>query len=226
MSDTVLAQVMRLKQYARMSRDGASKNPARLEAARKDLVSAVKLLEDAQKHTNNEEYKRALARELADCYGMLGGIYRRKAEQEGSESNLKDAATMYERGLQSEADDSYNLSNSLVISILLDPSSLEEKQIEIKDAISKVQTQIRGQRRDQWWAWADLGLFNLLIGDIFAAQDAYKQFISLGARSSDCKSVIAVLRNLYAVLSTVGSPFAQSVAQSMEDAILFLSRKL
>jgi len=207
----VLMQVKRLKDKAKANRDFGD-----LEEALDHLREATGLLEP---HAENTEYRTKIRQELADCYGMMGGIYRRQGK-------LEEAGNKYRRGLHYEDDDSYNLSNSVVIPILIDPLRLESQQTKtrIEDGITIVQEQVRGRRKDEWWAWADLGLFNLLQGNKKAALEAYSQFGKVGARPQDYESTILVLNNLLDKLQTAGSPSVKSVAESVEDAIIVLNK--
>lgn len=221
----LLTQVKLLKDYAKLSRDKASKDPRRLEVARNDLSKAIVLLSSAYENTEEGEYKTLLRRELADCYGMMGGIYRRQATYRESRANLERSLEMYEKGMLYETDDSYNLSNSVVISILIDPINLERELPKIQEGIMKIQDQVRGKRRDQWWAWADLGLLNLLMGNKRVALDAYEHFTQLGARTQDYESTISVLRQLRDVLLQGKVSTSEVIPQSLEDTIELLQKK-
>lgn len=206
----VLMHVKRLKEKAKANRDFGD-----LEEALDHLREATGLLEPYVEET---EYMAKIRRELADCYGMMGGIFRRQGK-------LVEAEMMYRKGLDYEEDDSYNLSNSVVIPILIDPLRLENQQTKrrIQDGITTVQEQVRGRRKDEWWAWADLGLFNLLQGNKQAALEAYNQFGKVGARAQDYESTILVLDSLLDRLQTAESPSVQSVVQSVGAAINFLN---
>lgn len=209
----VLMQAKRLKESAKANRDFDE-----LEEALNDLNKAISYLIPIDAQVEDGDYKTALRRELADCYGMMGGIYRRLANKGDLKRNLEESAEMYRKGLVYEIDDSYNLSNSVVIPILIDPLNLKKQQKEIREGIKLIQEQVRGKRKDQWWAWADLGLFNLLIGDDAEALKAYRHFTKVGARAQDYESTLSVLRELKDVLHETEA----TVAQSIENIIEFL----
>lgn len=176
-------QVKRLKLDAKADRDFEDYG----EAIEK-IKRAVKLLE-IEIPTAQPEYRQELERQLADCYGIWGGLLRRMEDFNAS-------IAKYKEGLKYETDDSYNLSNSIVVSIILDPTQLETQRENIRSGIQTVQQQVEGPRKSQWWAWADLGLFQLLVGEWDAAIRAYAEFDNAGARAADYDSHIAVLNDL------------------------------
>src|SRR5260370_5748070 len=223
--NNILAEVRQLKEHAKISRDRASKDPGRLEIAIEDIDEAIQLLNDEAAHTEDDNYMATLRRELADCYGMMGGIYRRKSLQDNPTENLKKSLNMYEKGKVYETDSSYNLSNTIVISILIDPKNLEMQQSTILDGIKTIQEQVRGKRGDQWWAWADLGLFNVLAGYNKAAFDAYEHFTLLGARTKDYETTISVLLQLRERLKGAEFKSSKEVSQLIEDVCEFLLSK-
>jgi tetratricopeptide (TPR) repeat protein len=220
--DERLTRVKRLKDSAKVNRNFDDYNDA-LD----DLKEAIKILKEVDEDSEvseDSDYLAALHRELADCYGMEGGIYRRLAMKEDSRAFLEKSAEMYMKGKDYEIDDSYNLTNSVVISIMLDPGNLEKEQKTMREGIQKIQEQVRGKRRDQWWAWADLGLFNLLVDDYHAAFSAYTKFTQLGPRVQDYESTLLVLEDLRRTLQETESPLARSIALSIEKIIDVLNK--
>jgi tetratricopeptide (TPR) repeat protein len=162
-----------------------------------------------------------LARLLADCHGRKGGIYRRKGELEKA---LESYRLGWDQEQKYEIVDSYNLTNALMLSVLLDPAALTAKQEEIKRAADTVERQVRSTRGDQWWAWADLGLLSLLRRDTASwqkAQAAYEQYALAGARAPDFASTIGVLQQCHDQLAAT----APDVAHAMNKAIAFLNQK-
>jgi tetratricopeptide (TPR) repeat protein len=158
-----------------------------------------------------EEYKEELRKELADCYGMAGGLYRRLEDYENS-------AQMYRQGKEYERDDSYNLVNSIVVPILQHPEKLEDEETkhEIHAARKIVEEQVKEKRRRQWWAWADLGLLCVLADDVEGAVNAYDKFKETGARAQDYESTRAVLDTLDARCRKAGLPVKPSIAQAIQ----------
>ncbi len=135
------------------------------------------------------------AHRLADYWGRLGGIYR-KADM------VPDGIEAYGQGKEIEhryqLDDSYNRTNWIVLTLLEDPGKLGALEKEINEAIDLIQAQVQGPRRDQWWAWADLGLVCQLGGRPRESGVAYEHFRQAGARPTDYKSVLPVLEQLQA----------------------------
>ena len=229
--NNVIKQAQELKEDAKTSKVKAirMKDTRKLDQALEELNEAIDLLKEEYNRIKNNkveyaQYKNDLYQELADCYGMKGGIYRRKALLGHDRKYLVDSARMYKQGLKYEINDSYNLSNSVVIPILIDPTNLEEKRPKIQEGIKKIEEQVQGKRRDQWWAWADLGLFNVLMGNDEAAFKAYGHFTELGARAQDYESTLTVLSQLLDSLQTSESdtPTIKQVARSINNVMVFL----
>lgn len=180
-----------------------------LEAALASLAAPSAPGPDDRRAKRNE-----VARQLADGYGRLGGVYRRRGD-------LDQALDSYRRGRTIEQDprygvlDSYNLTNAILVRLLLEPGSLAGDQDEIREAADTVDRQIRSERRDQWWAWADLGLLSLLCGRRERAAQAYEQFTAAGARAADYESTIAVLRQCRERLAAAAPDVAAAIDQAV-----------
>jgi tetratricopeptide (TPR) repeat protein len=183
----------------------------RVEQELKSQDSAEASGEKSAERTELEEYKEELRRELADCYGMSGGLYRRLGDYENS-------AKMYEWGRRYERDDSYNLVNSIVVPILHHPEKLDNEATkkDIHDALQIVEAQVKEKRRRQWWAWADLGLLSVLADDVNGAIDAYGKFRETGARSQDYESTKTVLDSLDKRCRETGQPVKNSITQAIQ----------
>lgn len=155
------------------------------------------------------------AHRLADYWGRLGGIYRRA-------DMIPEGIDAYRHGMEIERqyrlDDSYNLTNWIVLQLLDDPTRLPALAGEIDSAIGLIQVQVEGPRRDQWWAWADLGLVCHLGRRLREARGAYEHFQQAGARRVDYDSVLAVLRSL----RDKCDPVATELAAELEETIQHL----
>lgn len=154
---------------------------------------------------------------LADVYGMLGGVYRRL-------DRLEDALHYYSSGSVLEQDpalglvNSYSLTNRHVIAFLLAPETEEPDRTAIEDARAIVRAQAEGPRRDDWWAWADVGILSVLLGDPAAAEQAYRMFSRLGARATDFDSAASVLDEI--VLRAAGhNDAAVRCAKTMRELL-------
>ena len=154
-----------------------------------DFDSATKLLDDAsaaleRMRTNPGPGTVAEIRvELADTYGMKGGVYRRQ-------NRLHDAFGEYKKGREIEKLDgqsTYNLSNVIALGVTeegispLDPGM----KADIETAIAELKKKTGGTRTDEWWAWSDLGQLYLLQADSAQALDAYEQARKTGAATDE-----------------------------------------
>jgi tetratricopeptide (TPR) repeat protein len=184
MTQNVLLTIKDLKKKAKLLRDIADYGRALVT-----MQQGIDLLEGAKESSLTSTETEQLHSELADCWGMKGGIHRRAGE-------LEQALAAYLRGCEFEKDDSYNLVNSIVVELLIHPDRLGALLPRIETARTEVERQIRSHRSGQWWAWADLGLLGLLLDDLADAEQAYRQFTRTGARPSDYDSAISVLEQL------------------------------
>jgi hypothetical protein len=210
-----IGQASRLAERARrLAADGDLPAATEAQRAAVDLMRG-QLDEFASTEGMFPDEERDVAHPLSDYLGRLGG-YLRRADR------LTDAADAYTRGAEIERryrlPDSYNLTNSIVLQILIDPTQLPRLRDRIDEAAAVVQAQVERSRRDEWWACADLGLLSLLAGRSIDAQRAYESFRNTGARRTDYDSVLDVLRGLRARLQ----PSAPEVADSIGSAIAFL----
>ena len=110
-------------------------NVKKYQEARSKLDEVIATLEEAEKTPDKLDPKdlTEVRSELSDSYGMKGGILRR-------EGKLEDALSMYEKGLAWEQEDStYNLSNSIVLSIILKRQKPDDPEIlaKLKGVIKK-----------------------------------------------------------------------------------------
>jgi hypothetical protein len=158
------------------------------------------------------ERRNLVAAKLANCYGVRGGLLRRSRA-------LNDSLSSYARGRQIEQDseygisDSYNLVNELVLQILTKKKTVRDASLlnDISKAISIIDNQVRGSRRDQWWAWADLGMLYTLANRVVEAETAYKGFWNAGARDTAFESCKAALKELRDFLAADDSGLQQTI---------------
>jgi hypothetical protein len=172
-----------------------------------DIAAAVTVLEETVKAlaasplaagletaTASSKPMRDLAAQLADCLGMLGGNYRRQ-------SRLKEAQAVFERGRVYEESpalevmSSYNLVNAITLPIESDDQAWDAQLPFIEKAVSALSRQVRGERRSDRWAWADLAQCQLLLGDEAGALQSYGRVRDLGDDDT-VASVTAVLERL------------------------------
>jgi hypothetical protein len=176
-------------------------------------IFAEYLSEVGQTTAFDDHERHEAAHRLADHYGRLGGLQRRAGQ-------LEPALDSYTHGAEIERewhlDDSYNRTNKIVLALLVDPGRLPALADEIGQAADLVHSQVERARRDQWWAWADLGLLSLLGGRPHDALWAYDHFAESGARRTDYESTLTVMRELQTRLSGVQPELAAAFTEAIE----------
>src|SRR5262249_45170843 len=136
----------------------ALRNRGDFAGACETLDQAAVLLKDLRDHPEPQEAgERDVRAELADTYGMKGGVFRRAGD-------LAAALSAYKLGREVETVDrqsTYNVSNVITLSVTLNGQSPKEPALRgaLEEAIEHLQKETAGPRRDEWWAWADLGEF-------------------------------------------------------------------
>jgi tetratricopeptide (TPR) repeat protein len=149
------------------------------ESAREAIRVAIRRLEDLgvpdlSSPRRASEAEITIAEQLADCWGVLGGVYR-------SEANLNEARNAYDEGYKYESSkrfnilSTYNRLNRLVVRILQNPDLLSESSSQVVDieepatmrqllreTDEEIERQLREGRRDRPWALADLAMVRLL----------------------------------------------------------------
>ncbi len=211
MSEDVLSEVGRLKNMARWHRE--SGRPAEAAAL---FDRAAKLLEDVRAAIPREGgslVEGNIARELADCYGSLGGAWR-------SAGFYDKAVDSYDRGYTLEGDEkyrivsSYNLVQCLVARMLLQPDDIgsnpwvvKEKDVwrELEKAEAIIQGQL-GLRVGDPWVRADrLLVVILLLRPEPAEPEAWKEFqqvASVDAIESTLRAISEILERMKDAQST------------------------
>jgi tetratricopeptide (TPR) repeat protein len=199
------------------ARATALRNRGQFERAQDALNRAIRILEGVR---DAPETPAAMAKEvraeLADTHGMRGGIFRRAG-------NLVGALAAYRRGRDIEVQDqetTYNLSNTITLSITLEHQSPEDPRIraDLARVIELLRIQTAGSRSDEWWAWSDLAQFHLLNGDPDAARECYAKAIrGTGATADEIKRHVAILRELERVTEATAPAIAQSIRSATID---------
>jgi hypothetical protein len=171
--DELIKLVKELKTEAKAKRD-----LERYGAAIKPAQKAIAMIDEFKaSNTVNEEQSGALNYQLSDCFGIMGGIYRRWAlSSDSTEERAKyfdESRNMYDNGYQYEPTgtppNSYNLVNRLVGRIFSNPALLapgnEDPQLleDLTSAQNIVDAQLKTQRKDDVWALADEALLKLLL---------------------------------------------------------------
>ncbi len=140
--------------------------------------------------------QRAMCADRADCYGMRGGVLRRKHPED-----LQEALDEYLKGITDEqlgGQSTYCLSNSIVLPILLGRESFSSRTIQdrLKKIIPMLEDAVQDERSQSRWAWADLGQFYLLSGRLEDALRCYDHYKRAGATGRDFDTTIDILTKL------------------------------
>lgn len=179
-----------------------------------DIPSAIEALEDAIAALDRSPLsdrlletdapsgpQKKVAFQLADCLGMLGGNHRRL-------DRLPEALAAFARGQTIEESEklevpsSYNLVNAITLPLEIDRRTSSQQETALKRAIAAIQRQVKlEERRNDRWAWADLGECQLLLGDLEGAKTSYKRMRELG-NADTVASVVTVLRRLQKALDS------------------------
>ena len=141
---------------------------------------------------------------IADRYGMRGGIYRRLKEYDSALKMYWEGYNIWEK--RSGTNSTYNLINYITWSLTLEKDYVKTDDFKelVKDAQDKLEIQIKEKedtsrseelRKDDWYAYADLGMCYLLNGDLISATKIYDKGI-VDARDVDVDRSAGTLRSL------------------------------
>ena len=237
----ILERIRELKTSAKNQRDRGIRGYARALAT---LAEAIALARPTLQAPLAEQAVQVAqgAAELSDCFGLCGGIERRWADETTGEerlAHLTAAALAYDEGYQYESDprygifNSYNMVNRLVVRLLLAPQALDADaptvlpglpplhlRFEFDRAADAIRQQVAGPRRGDYWAWADLGMIEVLTLRN-APEAAYAQFLGLGPPDFAYASALATLRPLTA-LHMASAPSVQAAVDLLEARLLRL----
>lgn len=169
-----LDEVLALKAGAKSARDDED-----WPGAIGDLREAISIL-TARESAAPSPLPDGLASELADTYGLMGGVERRwglALSGPSRDQHLQASVAAYEKGFSYEKDlqaseaSTYNRVNRLVGRVLLDPGVLEKNGRaapeffeELRQAEDILTKQIESVRQKDPWAYCDLGTIRLLLG--------------------------------------------------------------
>jgi tetratricopeptide (TPR) repeat protein len=219
--DKDLDEVLALKAGAKRAR-----NAEHWDEAISDLQEAVNILQDRKTEAPSPQ----VDSELADTYGLMGGVERRWGLQPSGderESHLAasvaayDQGFAYEKGLPPNEANSYNRVNRLVGRVLLNPDVLEGTDPEILGELETAEEilteQIESARQKDPWAYCDLGTIRLLLGKPDALL-TFRELDRLRPPLFVYDSTLATLQPLSAVAGDVRPDLRQAVAQLQSSA--------
>jgi hypothetical protein len=234
---TQIERIRDLKTGAKNQRDRGTKGYPRALSMLRDAIAIARADLD---ESSVAELRTQLATELSDCFGLVGGVERRWADESAGEEralHLKASIRAYDDGFKFESDpqygivNSYNLVNRLLIRLLLSPGALVADDAvvldpnippvklahELEQAWVTIRQQLAGPRRGDYWALADLALLEVLLGRSSGAV-AYADFIGLSPPHFAYASALASLRPL-AELPVPSAP-------SLREAVALLESRL
>jgi tetratricopeptide (TPR) repeat protein len=197
-----MTRALELKEEARRDR-----REGEYRAAEAHLREAIEQLKPALEalYTGGEgeadAEELALAKEITDLYGTLGGTLRERGE-------YVEAAVAYDAGYRFEGDPRYRLAstycavNRIVTRIFLEPTALSDATVlrrhdglpfvevtgELEQLRELLKRQTAGPRARDCWAVGDLALVSALTGHADTADSSLKRFNQLdpgaGARGA------------------------------------------
>ena len=228
----LIPELENLKAEAKLARDDRDYR----EAIRK-LNEAISLADRSgwdSAGTKLDDTGRKIAWHVSDCWGMIGGNYRRMKD-------LPAAIECFSKGRTYEQDErygmegsgygiasSYNAVNAIVSPIealLRDATSQTQAlQAAVKTLEQQTLDPKYGVRRTDRWAWADLGQCKLLLGEVAGAETAYNQFLRLSDPAS-IRSSREVLDGLHDALQKMDDPRAATVRMGLDFLEAELERR-
>jgi len=146
---------------------------------------------------------------------MLGGNHRRLEQLDRALLAFQDGARI-EAADRLEVLSSYNLVNAIVLPIEMKDSTATQQRSALRKAVEAIARQVHGARRNDRWAWADLGQCQLLLGEAGDARTSYARLRSLGDADT-LKSVLPVLQRLLDALRGRDDPIADALAQGIAE---------
>jgi hypothetical protein len=184
---TVTQRILDLKTQAKNRRD-----LKRWDRAAALIKQAIALAEEEYHSTRALEWHATMASELADCWGILGGIERRWALEPSTDAgqrleHLQRSIEAYDEGYEYEKESSssetgtYNKLNRLLVRLLRAPELLAthgraaEGVMNVRAELEELDEQISQHATDNVWTAADMALLNVLLGRQDAAS-AYAAF--------------------------------------------------
>ena len=220
-------QVLALKASAKSSRDDDD-----WEGAISDLREAIDLLL-SHRAAMLPSVPSWLASELADTYGLIGGIEKRwglQLDGEQRRQHLEASVVAYDEGFSHERDlapkdaNTYNRVNRLVGRVLLDSRVLQEDADTSSEVAEELRTaedvlteQIGSARQKDPWAYCDLGTIRLLRG-MPDALAAFRELDRLRPPAFVYDSALTTLQPLCGVASDLRPDLLQAVAQLQRAA--------
>lgn len=199
----------------------ALRNDGKFDQSLELLDSAIEQLTARRAKAADAETSRRLQEDLAEAYGMKGGVHRRHLTEP---NHLDLALESYQEGCRIERvleHSTYNSSNVITLAITHQKKPLDsELRKDLERVIKSLERETKGKRSDEFYAWADLAQFYLLRGDESRARDAYREALNQGPSAAALKRHIEILRELAEGIRASAPDTADSItamARELED---------
>jgi hypothetical protein len=145
------------------------------------LADALDILRSGLTASGITRTRTELTAELADTYGMMGGVERRWGLDSGGEQrrrHLRASVEAYDQGFSYEESlpmpdaSTYNRLNRLIGRALLEPSALDDGEFlgSLREVERIVEDRLDGYQSDDLWSYCDLATVQLLRGAPGAAR--------------------------------------------------------
>jgi tetratricopeptide (TPR) repeat protein len=166
----------------------------------KDLIEPELRLREAAPATETvlklaSRDRSELATRLADSYGPLGGIARRRRE-------YQEALDLYEKGKELELNPAYGVKSTynrvqwIVMKIFLDPSTLDKTNSEVAKAAQDTLRLLQESIVRDAWTSADVILLSAILRDRRQLKRAWDDLVETKPTEDVYKSGLLVLRDL------------------------------
>jgi tetratricopeptide (TPR) repeat protein len=153
------------------------------------------------------EGEREIALQLADCWGMLGGVYRTAGDLHAAREAY-DSGARYESSPRFNILNTYNQVNRLVVRVLHRPALLADPAPPVDGlpggeslpellarAAAEIDRQLNAKREDKAWALADLMMVRVL-GGLEGAEEALAELDTNVSDVFPYQSALKVIREL------------------------------
>lgn len=203
----------------------AARNAQDYEWALELADEAVDELDGLRERQDLDEAEyRAVQAELADTFGLKGGIFRRMTDDP---EHLGRALAEYRKGRDIERDDNqstYNASNAITLAITHERKSPRDISIDrdLNRVIDHLEEETARSRSDEWWAWSDLAQFHLLRNEPEKAREAYRRALRTGPTSQEFRRHLDILKELQAATNECAED--RDIAKAIEDVMREVER--
>lgn len=192
---------------------------ARERLGAQQLEEALLLLDQAIDVLQAENLEKSveLYRDLAESYGMRGGVLRRLRRRKEAIQSYVDGAK-HEQDEEFGTDDTYNLVNSVVLPLSEAPSLLDDDEYRMRllSSVRQLRRQIRGTRSNDFWAQADLARCLVLLGNLEEAKACIDRFVQLPGSNDGYATTVQALRELGEALASADRPEAKLIDEAVQ----------